>query len=99
MKVICLKYTNCFKNMKNLIVLHIRSSANNHYIYIFFVKNKVLHNEKYPAKFIVNVKLKLKSSLYYLYNNYYGEGYHYNSNTWKKFSKEIKCQRKFKIFK
>lgn len=98
MKVICIKYY-LLKNIKNSIVLKKSFLVNNNYICILFVKNEMLHNEKYPAKFIVNFKLKLKQSLYYLYDNYYGEQYQYSSNTWKKFSKEIKRQRKLKIFK
>ena len=98
MKVVKIK-SNCLemKNIKNSIII---LSLQFRY-YIYFVNNGKLHNENFPAEFVVvnyqtDKRYHYVEKAYFYNNNYYGA--FKSVKQWQKQIKHINRQNKLKVF-
>lgn len=96
MKVIKYREFNTLKNIKNAVCLSVYAATYYPKIYIYYIKNGKLHNDKFYAGYLFDSFRCSKNYYYFLYGK---EFYYVNSKTWKKKVKQLKQEEKLGIFK
>lgn len=96
--IITNQYIN-FKNIHNAIWFNNLINDSTYNFIFCFIKYGKIHNEKFPAEYVLTNNTLYPYIYYRLFDCKYGEKHHYSINAWKIKAKQIKKENKLSIFK